>query len=102
MFQSVLRFARVWLALLIGLTSSPAADWPQWGEGPIRNPVGFEKGAPLDFQLPVTEDGKQARNVAWTAELGDRTVIPPVIADGLIWVGTNARWPGNDKIPTKE
>ncbi|HJZ57289.1 MAG TPA: PQQ-binding-like beta-propeller repeat protein, partial [Gemmataceae bacterium] len=77
-----------------------AADWPQWGGGPTRNAVSLEKGAPADFQPPVRdEDGKVLKpgcGVAWQAELGTRTVIPPVVAGGLVWVGTNAREPAGN------
>jgi outer membrane protein assembly factor BamB len=81
----------------------PAADWPQWGGGPTRNPVSAEKGLPLDFRFKT--DTEKERGIAWKADLdGGRTSIPPVIADGLVWVGTNARDPNGDeeKIPRKD
>ncbi len=86
---------------------APAADWPQWGRDSTHNAVSLEKGVSLDFQLPLdARDGDvpavPARNVAWKAELGFRTVIPPVVSDGLIWCGTNARHPEDEKIPSKE
>ena len=85
------------------LPSALAADWPQWGGGPTRNPVSLEKRLPLDFKFKEVEDGivtQQERGITWRAELGGRTMIPPVVADGLVWVGTNTRDPMNDK--TKE
>jgi outer membrane protein assembly factor BamB len=105
MSGSAFRPLRVGLVLLLVTRISAAADWPQWGGGPTHNAVSLEKGAPHDFQFPVLEDGKvvkPARGVAWAADLGDRTVIPPVVADGLVWVGTSARDPHNDKIPSKD
>ncbi len=97
---------RLAFALLLATTLPvAAADWPQWNGGPTRNAVSPEKNPPTDFQIPVTTDGKvvkAARGVVWTAKLGSRTVIPPVVADGLIWVGTNARSPDDDKIPAKD
>jgi len=93
-------------ALLLSASTSLAADWPQWGGGPSRNPVSPEKGLRLDFQFRLTDDKdkvvKEERGITWKARLGEWTVIPPVIADGLVWVGTNARDPNNDKIPEKD
>lgn len=85
---------------------TPAADWPQWGGGPTRNPVSPEKGLPLDFQFRQTDDKdkvvKEERGVAWKAKLGDRTAIPPVVAGGLVWVGSNARQPADEAIKEKD
>jgi outer membrane protein assembly factor BamB len=91
---------RAAIALLLLPASARAADWPQWGGGPTRNAVSPETGAPLEFQFPARdESGKvltPGRGLAWQAELGTRTVIPPVVAGGLVWVGTNAREPAGD------
>jgi outer membrane protein assembly factor BamB len=100
-------FRPVWVGLVLLLVSSPspAADWPQWGGGPTRNAVSLEKGAPHDFQLRVVEDGKvvkPARGIAWTADLGRWTVVPPVIADGLVWACTGARLTDDSKLEDKE
>jgi outer membrane protein assembly factor BamB len=98
------RFASV--ALLLAAPTALAADWPQWGGGPTRNPVSPEKQLPLDFQFLVTDDKnkplKEERGIAWKAKLGHRTVIPPVVADGLVWIGTNARAPADEKVPAKD
>ncbi len=100
------RTVRLAFALLLAVVvPAGAADWPQWTGGPTRNAVSPEKNAPADFQLPVVEDGKVVkapRGIAWTAELGNRTVIPPVVADGLVWVGTSARDPGDEKLREKD
>lgn len=90
----------LFLSLFTAVGTVAAADWPQWGGGPTRNAVSRETGAPTDFFFDVTEDekpGKAARGIAWSADLGSNTVIPPVVADGLVWVGTNARYPKDDK-----
>jgi outer membrane protein assembly factor BamB len=88
--------------LVVAGSPAPADDWPQWAGGPTRNPVSAEKGVPLDFQFRLTDDkGKVVtteRGITWKAELGSVTVIPPVIADGLVWIGTNARNPDDEKI----
>jgi hypothetical protein len=97
-------FRLAFALLLAAILPAAAADWPQWNGGPTRNAVSPEKNPPTDFQLPITEDEKvvkPARGVAWTAELGDWTVIPPVVADGLVWAGTGARFP-DEKLKDKE
>jgi outer membrane protein assembly factor BamB len=90
--------------LLLAAGTLTAADWPQWGRDTTHNAVSPEANAPLDFAFPTEEDEKRTpgRNIAWRAELGSMTVTPPVVADGLVWVGTNAREPADDKIPAKE
>jgi outer membrane protein assembly factor BamB len=91
----------------VGVVASHAfaADWTQWGRDHTRNNVSPEKGLP-DFSLQVLDDKDKVvtpeRGVAWKAELGSRTVVHPVVADGLVWVGTNARQPDDDKIPSKD
>lgn len=100
-----LPLARLAAVLLVTGVPAAAADWPQWNGGPTRNAVSPETNPPTDFRLPVTDGGKvvtPARGVAWTAELGSRTVIPPVVAGGLVWVGTNGRPPTDDTIPAKD
>jgi outer membrane protein assembly factor BamB len=92
----------VWLATKADVG---ADDWPAWGRDASRNAVSPEKNAPIDFQLPEVENGKvikPGRSIAWQAELGDRTVIAPVVCDGLVWVGTNARQPDDETIPSKD
>jgi outer membrane protein assembly factor BamB len=84
----------------------PRYDWPQWGRDDTHNAVSPERNVSLDFAFDVKDDDGKAKsgskNIAWAAELGTRTVIPPVISDGLVWCGTNARPPDNDKVPSKE
>ncbi|MGL6076215.1 MAG: PQQ-binding-like beta-propeller repeat protein [Fimbriiglobus sp.] len=101
------RFSATILLVLLLSTASTASDWPQWGRDACRNAVSPEKNPSLDFAFPFREDGKPAnpgRNIAWQADLGTRTFVPPVVADGLVWVCTNARNPDGDeeKIPEKD
>ena len=92
-------YARIYLLVwaTFSLSSLNAADWPQWGRDHTHNAVSPEKGLP-DFQLQVLDEKKKVvkaeRGVAWKAELGTRTVVHPVIADGLVTVCTNSRPPG--------
>ncbi len=100
-----IRNVSVGVVLLIATLGSTAADWPQWGGGPTRNAVSTQKNPPTDFRLPEFKGGKvtiPGRNVARTAELGDWTVVPPVIADGLVWACTNARGPDDAKMLEKD
>jgi outer membrane protein assembly factor BamB len=99
------RLAAALAAILPPALTARAADWPQWGGGPTRNAVSREKAAPLDFQLPVVGDGnvaKPARGLAWTADLGHWTVVPPVVADGLVWACTGASFPDGANPKGKE
>ena len=82
-------FAALTLATLTGglaLTarSDPGGgDWPMWGGTPDRNMVSSMKG------LPTTWDIKTKKNVKWVAELGSQAYGNPVVASGVVLVGTN-------------
>jgi outer membrane protein assembly factor BamB len=58
-------------------------DWPMWGGTADRNMVSNMKG------LPTTWDTKTGKNVKWVAELGSQTYGNPVVAEGMVFVGTN-------------
>ena len=58
-------------------------DWPMWGGTADRNMVSSMKG------LPVTWDVKTKKGVKWVAELGSQTYGNPVVASGVVLVGTN-------------
>jgi outer membrane protein assembly factor BamB len=84
------------LSVIVVIVCGPAVwadDWPILGRDRTHNAVSPEKGAPTDWQLavPATKDapGKVARNIKWSAQMGNRGVGGPVIANGLVWVGTN-------------
>lgn len=70
-------------ALLVTWGVLHAEDWPMLGRDKTRNPVSPEKGAPVEW------DVKTGRNIKWRAALGWCSMDEPVIADGLVWVGTN-------------
>jgi outer membrane protein assembly factor BamB len=84
-----------WLALALAgaaaLASFPSArasepgtgDWPMWGGTPDRNMVSDAKG------LPTSWDVASKKNVKWVAALGSQTYGNPVVAGGVILVGTN-------------
>src|SRR5512134_3062061 len=61
-----------------GITS-----WPMWGGSPDRNMVSDATGLPTDW------DVKTGRNIKWVAELGSQSYGNPVVADGVVIIGTN-------------
>ncbi len=69
----------------VTLTASDPAtgDWPMWGGTPDRNMVSQMKGLPSDW------DVKTKKNVKWVAELGSQSYGNPVVAGGMVFVGTN-------------
>ena len=58
-------------------------DWPMWGGTPDRNMVSNMKGLPTEW------DVKTKKNVKWMAELGSQSYGNPVVAGGMVFVGTN-------------
>jgi outer membrane protein assembly factor BamB len=58
-------------------------DWPMWGGTPGRNMVSTMTGLPLEW------DVKTGKNIRWVQELGSQTYGNPVVADGMVFVGTN-------------
>src|SRR5688572_29439095 len=58
-------------------------DWPMWGGTPDRNMVSSMKGLPAEW------DVKTKKNVKWVADLGSQSYGNPVVAGGMVFVGTN-------------
>ena len=58
-------------------------DWPMWGGTPDRNMVSNMKGLPIDWDI------KTKKNIKWVAELGSQSYGNPVVAGGMVFVGTN-------------
>ncbi len=58
-------------------------DWPMWGGTPDRNMVSTMTGLPTEW------DVKTGKNIRWVAELGSQTYGNPVVAEGMVFVGTN-------------
>jgi len=71
------------LAVLWASDPNAGGDWPMWGGTPDRNMVSEMKG------IPTTWDVKTKKNVKWMAELGSQSYGNPVIAGGMVFVGTN-------------
>ena len=88
-------------SMLAGATAAPAADWPMLGRDNTRNAVSPEKGAPARWQVEERKDGLHTRpawNVPWKAQLGSVNFASPVVAGGLVWVGTNNARPRDPKV----
>src|SRR3954465_11715543 len=60
-----------------------SGDWPMWGGTPDRNMVSNMKGLPAEW------DVKTKKNVKGVADLGSQTYGNPVVAGGMVFVGTN-------------
>jgi outer membrane protein assembly factor BamB len=75
------------IGLLVTLLAVSAAvvsaDWPMWGGTPSRNMVSPMKGLPTQWDL------KTGKNVKWVAELGSQSYGNPVVASGVVLIGTN-------------
>ncbi len=87
----------VGVVALVQISSSGAskgvADWPMWGGSPDRNMVSDATGLPTDW------DVKTGKNIKWVAALGSQSYGNPVVANGVVLVGTNneaARDPKQD------
>jgi outer membrane protein assembly factor BamB len=72
----------------IAATQLAASDpgsggWPMWGGTPDRNQVSNMKNVPTEW------DVKTKKNIKWVAELGSQSYGNPVVAGGMVFVGTN-------------
>jgi outer membrane protein assembly factor BamB len=75
--------AALGFSLLLFAGDPGPASWPMWGGTPDRNMVSSMKG------LPATWDVSTKRNVKWVATLGSQSYGNPVVADGVVLIGTN-------------
>ena len=58
-------------------------DWPMWGGTADRNMVSEMIGLPTDWDIET------GRNIKWVADLGSQSYGNPVVAGGMVFVGTN-------------
>ena len=70
-------------AVALRAQAPASGDWSMWGGSPSRNMVSSMKGLPLDW------DVKTKKNVKWVADLGSQSYGNPVVAGGMVFVGTN-------------
>ena len=94
MTKQLLVITGLLLAGSLGATASDpgSGDWPMWGGTPDRNMVSNMKG------IPTTWDVKTKKNVKWVAELGTQAYGNPVVAGGMIFVGTNNEGPRDPNV----
>ncbi len=76
------------LATGVGPVGSAASDpgtgdWPMWGGTPDRNMVSNMEGLPTEWDVST------GKNVKWVADLGSQSYGNPVVAGGMVFVGTN-------------
>lgn len=100
----VFTFAVLLCNFPFGCATLQAADWPQFGRDGTRNAVSSERHPPTDWDIgkPVNKDPRQripgsSRNIKWSAALGTNAFGDPVVANGLVWVGTNNGYNAQDK-----
>ena len=62
---------------------SSGGDWPMWGGTADRNMASTMKGLPAEWDI------KSKKNVKWVAALGSQSYGNPVVAGGMVFVGTN-------------
>jgi len=65
------------------LGSHVEKDWPMWGGTMDRNMVSNMKGVPEKWDVNTKE------NIKWIATLGSQSYGNPVVAGGVVLVGTN-------------
>jgi len=58
-------------------------EWPMWGGAAHRNMVSPMKGVPDKW------DYEKKENIRWIASLGSQSYGNPVVAEGVVLVGTN-------------
>jgi outer membrane protein assembly factor BamB len=83
------RLLAAFFGLSLCVPIAPAADWPMLGRDATRNAVSAEKNPPIVWQT-----GEEEKNVKWKASLGSISFSDPVVAGGLVWIGTNSVKPG--------
>jgi len=77
------KFLRLAVVSLYPFGFLAADDQPQWGERFSRNMVSSETGLPDRF------DPRTGENIRWTTDLGTQSYSTPVVARGLVLIGTN-------------
>lgn len=83
--------ATVALGTRLAASDPGTGDWPMWGGTPDRNMVSAMKNPPTAW------DVKTRQNIAWSAALGSQSYGNPVVAEGVVLVGTNNEAPRDPK-----
>jgi outer membrane protein assembly factor BamB len=85
MVSSSVAFVAVLAAMQMASSgaSKGVTDWPMWGGSPDRNMVSDATGLPTEW------DVKTGKNIKWVAALGSQSYGNPIVANGVVLVGTN-------------
>jgi len=70
-------------ALLLMASDPSTGDWPMWGGTPDRNMVSGMKNPPTSW------DVQSKKNIKWMAAVGSQAYGNPVVAGGMVFIGTN-------------
>lgn len=70
-------------ALALNAADPGTGDWPMWGGTPDRNMASNMKNP------PTTWDVASKKNVRWKAAVGSQSYGNPVVAGGMVFIGTN-------------
>ena len=77
----------------LALPTPRSSAWPMWGGTPLRNMISPGSRPPIDWNITT------AANIKWAAKLGSKSYGEPVVADGVIYVGTNNESHRNRDLP---
>lgn len=88
-------FAVLGVGALLPVRAS-AAEWTMWGGTPNRNMVSQEKNPPINWNVDPDDPSKN-ENVKWVGLLGSKSYGSPIVANGVVCVGTNNFGPNHDK-----
>lgn len=73
--------------LHVAASDPGSGDWPMWGGTADRNMVSEMTGAPTEWDVRTNV------GVQWVADLGSQSYGNPIVADGMVFVGTNNEAP---------
>jgi outer membrane protein assembly factor BamB len=71
------------LSVHVSASDPGTNSWPMWGGTPDRNQVSNMKNVPSEW------DVKTKKNIKWVADLGSQSYGNPIVAGGMVFVGTN-------------
>ena len=69
--------------LALNAADPGTGDWPMWGGTADRNMVSTMKNPPTSW------DVASKKNIRWMAEVGSQSYGNPVVAGGMVFIGTN-------------
>lgn len=70
-------------ALNLAAADPGTGDWPMWGGTADRNMVSNMKNAPVSWDI------QKKTNVKWVAAVGSQSYGNPIVAGGIVFIGTN-------------